>query len=125
MVTTYAANVGGAVHRARRVTRYTGWIAFQKRRIDPTAADGDFLLMRDLALHDEGFVVSIADGGNPAGYAVELVRLTYQNTRTAVLKLGIVDESTGETLSYSWAEPGAERIGINLRWVQAGMTRSP
>ena len=74
---------------------------------------------------DEGFIVSMADGGKPVGYAVELVRLTYQNTRTAVLKLGIVDESTGETVSYSWAEPGAERIGINLRWVQAGMTRSP
>ena len=68
---------------------------------------------------------AIADGGKPVGYAVELVRLTYQNTRTAVLKLGIVDESTGETVSYGWAEPGAERIGINLRWVQAGMMRSP
>ena len=125
LVATYAADDGGAVHRARRVTRYGGWIAFQKRRIDPTAADDDFILMRDLALHDEGFVVSIADGGKPAGYAVELVRLTYQTTRTAVLKLGVVDESTGETVSYSWAEPGAERIGINLRWVQAGMTRTP
>ena len=125
LAATYAADAGGVVHRARRATPYTGWIAFQKRRIDPTAADDDFILMRDLDLHDEGFVVSIVDGGEPAGYAVELVRLTYQNTRTAVLKLGIVDESTGETVSYSWAEPGAERIGINLRWVQAGVTRSP
>ena len=47
------------------------------------------------------------------GWACEwtLARVSYQNTRTAVLKLGIVDESTGETVSYSWAEPGAERIG--------------
>lgn len=122
LVATYAGEV---VHRARRVTRYTGWIAFDRRRIDPDAADDDFVLMRDLALHDGGFVVAITDAGKPTGYAVELARLTYQNTRTAVLKLGIVDESTGETVSYSWAEPGAERIGINLRWVQAGMTRSP
>ena len=120
-----ATDTAGVTHRARRVTRYGGWIAFQRRHIDPSAPEDDFILLRDIDAHDEGFVVSITDDGKPTGFAVELVRLTYQNTRTAVLKLGIVDETAGETVSYSWAEPGAERIGINLRWVQAGMTRMP
>jgi len=109
--------------RARRVTRYAGWAALQRRRIDPDAADDDYVLLRDLALHDEGCIIPITDAGKPTGYAIELARLTYQDTRTAVLKLGVISEATGETLSYSWAEPGAERIGINLRWIQAGMTR--
>lgn len=125
LVAAYANATGEIVHRARRVSPYTGWIAFSRGHIDPALASDDFILMRDLALHDEGFRISIVDGGRPTGYAVELVRLTYQNTRTAVLKLGIVDQSSGETVSYSWAEPGAARIGINLRWVQAGMTRLP
>lgn len=125
LVATYADDAGEVVHRARRVTRYRGWVAFDRRHIDPDAADDDFILMRDIDLHDEGFVVAVTDAGNPTGYAVELARLTYQNTRTAIVKLGIVDQSTGETVSYGWAEPGAQRIGINLRWVQAGMTRSP
>ena len=124
LVAGYADEAGDVVHRARRVARYTGWVAFQKRHVDPTAADDDFILVRDLAFHDAGFLFSITDGGEPTGYAVELARLTYQNTGTAVLKLGVVDEATGTTVSYSWAQPGAERIGINLRWVQAGMTRS-
>ena len=124
LIATYTDAAGEQVHRARRVTRYTGWIAFDRRRIDPDAADDDFILMRDLAIHDEGFVVPITDAGEPTGYAVELARLTYQNTRTAIVKLGIIEVSTGDTVSYSWAEPGAQRIGINLRWVQAGMTRS-
>ena len=114
---------GGTV-QARRVARYTGWVALQRRRIDPAAAEDDYILLRDQSLHDEGFVVSIADGDEPTGYAIELARLTYRNTRTAVLKLGVIDEASGETVGYSWAEPDAARIGINLRWIQAGMTRA-
>lgn len=124
LVATYANDAGEVVHRARRVTAKPAGSPSTGRHIDPDAADDDFILMRDIALHDEGFVVSIADAGKPTGYAVELARLTYQNTRTAVLKLGVVDESSGETVSYSWTEPGTERIGINLRWVQPGLTRS-
>ena len=73
-------------------------------------------------MHDEGFIVSITDGGDATGYALELARHTYRNTGTAVLKLGVIDESSGQTLSYAWSAPLAERIGINLRWVQAGFT---
>ena len=114
----------GATAYARRVVRYTGWIALQRLRIDPAAAPDDYILIRDATLHDEGFVMPVTDGDQATGYAVELARLTYQNTRTSVLKLGIIDEASGETVSYSWAAPGAERIGINLRWIQAGMTKS-
>lgn len=114
----------GRVVRARRVARYTGWVALQRLRIDPAAAADDYILIRDATLHDEGFVMPVTDGDRSTGYAVELARLTYQNTRTSVLKLGIIDEASGETVSYSWAAPGAERIGINLRWIQAGMTKS-
>lgn len=114
----------GATAYARRAVRYTGWIALQRLRIDPAAAPDDYILIRDATLHDEGFVMPVTDGDQSTGYAVELARLTYQNTRTAVLRLGIIDEASGETVSYSWAAPGAERIGINLRWIQAGMTKS-
>ena len=124
LFSTYRGDGGERIHQARRVRRYTGWVALQRRRIDPQAAGDDYVFLKDLRLHDEGFVVSIKDGGQLTGYAVELARLTYQNTRTAVLKLGVIDEATGRTLSYSWAEPGAKRIGINLRWVQAGLTKA-
>ena len=114
----------GRAVQARRTARYTGWIVLQRRRIDPAAGEDDYIVLRDQSWHDEGFVVPIADGERSTGYAVELARLTYQNTRTAVLKLGIIDEASGETVSYGWAAPGAARIGINLRWIQAGLTRA-
>ena len=109
-------------YTARRVRYYKGWVALQRRSIDPDAARDDHVLIRDLRLHDEGSVFTITDGGQPTGYALELARLTYQNTNTPVLKLGVIDETSGATLSYAWAAPLAERIGINLRWVQAGFT---
>ena len=109
---------------ARRVSYYGGYVALQRQRIDPNATTDDYILIRDLRLHDEGSIFPISDGGEPTGYALELARLTYQNTNTAVLKLGVIDESSGATLSYAWSAPLAERIGINLRWVQAGFTRA-
>ncbi len=62
--------------------------------------------------------------GDETGYELELARLTYQNTRVAVLKLGVLDAATGETVAYSWADPDAVRIGINLGWMQAGLTQA-
>ena len=110
---------------ARRVTYYNGWIALSRASIDKNAAEDDYVFLSAIRAHDEGSVTSILDEGEPTGYAVELARLTYQNSQTAVLKLGIIEEATGETLAYAWANPGAGLIGINLRWVQCGFTRSP
>ena len=115
----------GEEERARRVRHYRGWVALKRSRLDAEAADDDYVFVREAHWHDEGFVLPILDGGQPTGYAIELARLTYQNTQTAVLKLGIIDVATGKTLSYAWAAPGADRIGINLRWIQAGLTRVP
>lgn len=108
---------------ARRVRYYRGWVALQRLRIDPQAAEDDHILIRGLRVHDEGSVVPITDGGNATGYALEFARLTYRNTSAAVLKLGVIDESSGQTLSYAWSAPLAERIGMNFRWVQAGFSR--
>ena len=123
LTSTWSAPDGERVERARRVRHYSGWVALRRSHLDPGGAPDDYVFVRGGRWHDEGFVFPVLDGGRPTGYAVELARLTYQNTRTAVLKLGVVDASTGETLSYSWAEPGADRIGINLRWILAGLTR--
>ena len=123
LTATWRTASGERVERARRVRHYTGWVALRRSRLDPSAASDDYVFIREARWHDEGFVLPVLDGERPTGYAIELARLTYQNTRTAVLKLGVVDTATGETLAYAWAEPGAARIGINLRWIQAGLTR--
>ena len=123
LTSTWSTPEGERAERARRVRHYTGWVALRRSRLDPAAAPDDYVFVSEARWHDEGFVLPVLDGDRPTGYAVELARLTYQNTRAAVLKLGVIDAATGETLSYSWAAPGADRIGINLRWIQAGLTR--
>ncbi len=123
LTATWSTPEGETVERARRVRHYTGWVALRRSRLDPDAAPDDYVFTERARWHDEGFVLPVLDGDRPTGYAVELARLTYQNTGTAVLKLGIVDTETGATLSYAWAAPGADRIGINLRWIQAGLTK--
>ncbi len=123
LTATWRTSSGERVERARRVRHYTGWVALRRSRLDPSAAADEYVFVREARWHDEGFVLPVLDGERPTGYAIELARLTYQNTRTAVLKLGVVDTATGETLAYAWAEPGADRIGVNLRWIQAGLTR--
>ena len=125
LTATWPTASGERIERARRVRHYTGWVALRRNRLDPSAAADDYVFLREARWHDEGFVVPVLDGERSTGYAIELARLTYRNTRTAVLKLGVVDTATGETLAYAWAAPGARRIGINLRWIQAGLTREP
>ena len=71
---------------------------------------------RNLAIHDQGGMVKINDK-----FAAELAQLTHKNG-TKVLKLGSGENASGKTVAYTWANPEAERICINLRWVLAGFT---
>lgn len=110
--------------KGRRATYYSGWVALSRASIDESAAEDDYVFLSAVRAHDEGFITPILDEGAATGYAIELSRLTYQNTQVEVLKLGIIEEATGKTLAYAWANPGARLIGINLRWVQCGFTRT-
>jgi hypothetical protein len=61
--------------------------------------------------------------GAPSGYSLALERLTYRDGNVPVLKLSVVSDADGSTLAYAWANPEATRIGINLGWVQIGLSR--
>lgn len=115
----------GTPIKARRVSYYDGWVALSRSAIEETADEDEYVFLSGIRAHDEGSMTPILDQGRPTGYTIELARLTYQNTGVAVVKLGIIEEATGKTLAYAWANPGAKLIGINLRWVQCGFTRLP
>jgi hypothetical protein len=111
----------------RKVRRFSGWMGVRRSRVDPAYGgdvSGDEMFFDGkVNIHNEGGRVSLLDDdGRPTGFAIELAQLTYQNTRVPILKLGIIDETSGETLSYTWAATDSSRIGINLRWFQAGLT---
>ena len=75
-------------------------------------------------IHNEGQIVPVMNKeGVASGYSVQLAQLTYQNTAVPILTLKLLEDASGKTSTYSWAETGAEKIGFNARWAQAGLTQ--
>lgn len=107
-------------HKLKKARMFDGWTAVLKsgstemRGEDAPgeAWDGK----QNLVIHDQGGTVKINER-----FSAQLAQLTYKNG-TRVLKLGIVENATGKTVAYTWANHDAGRIGINLRWIQAGFT---
>lgn len=116
------AGTASDVPAERAVLNYTGWAAIKRQHFDPDAAEDDWIYMKTLTILDNGGVVKILDEGKETGYALELIVITYERTNTTVLKLGLIEDKSGKTITYIWGEPGAGRLGMNLRWMQTGLT---
>jgi len=129
-------NRAGIHHKNRKVQYYSGWAGvsttgqavvpddgnWQASPVGPEFI-GDLDVFGRFVIHNEGQVVPIVDeDGNQSGYSVRLAKLTYQNTTLPILTLKIIEDATARTLAYSWSETGSERIGINTRWAQSGLT---
>jgi len=107
-------NVPFALRRARS---FTCWTALRKEGTTDQY-DG----MRDIAVHDQGKMVAFKDGeGTPTKYSFELSQLRY-NQQLPVMKLALYEAGKEQAFAYTWAETDGTRIGINLRWIQAGCT---
>ena len=113
-------NKSGVHHKLTRARMFEGWTAVLKDgSTEMTGADAPSDAwdgQRNLTIHDQGETIKINDK-----FSAQLAQLTYKNG-TKVLKLGIVENASGKTVAYTWTNPEAERIGINLRWIQAGFT---
>jgi len=44
--------------------------------------------------------------------------------KATVLKLALYEDGNDRAITYIWGEPGAGRLGMNLRWMQVGLTRT-
>ncbi|WP_430443722.1 hypothetical protein [Sphingorhabdus contaminans] len=106
----------------RRARSATCWVAVLK---DKPKADGspDWHFVRDIKLHDQGGRARV--GGVASGAQEVIIRMRNviwppptTNKPSIVLYIHKADQ-LDRAESYSWADPGAARIGINLRWMQA------
>ena len=96
---------------------YGGWAGVKPR------ADGKWRIARPIALHDQGDREALVDrGGNELGYALELARVKQRRGQPAVLRLAVVDTADNRQVAYAWAQAGSRFIGVNLGWLQAGLT---
>ena len=120
----HAKDADSAEATDRVPNKYTGWAVIKRNKLDPSAAEDDWIAMRDMQLDDAGAIIPIVDDGKPTGYSIQLIEITYQKTNTTVLKLGLIEDESGKTITYIWGEPAAGRLGMNLRWMQVGLTKA-
>lgn len=105
-------------HKLKKARMFEGWTAVLKDgSTEMTGADAPadaWNGQRNLMVHDQGGSVKINDR-----FSAQIAQLVHKNG-TQVLTLKIIENASGKAVAYTWANPDATRIGINLRWVQAG-----
>ena len=100
---------------------FSGWIQYPPNIEQPD----ELYSLRDLEIHDQGGYVELDVEG--VDYTVELTQLVYAKT-LKIMKLAVYDIPMSEVginskaICYTWAEPEAKRLGINIRKVLSGWT---
>ena len=108
---------------ARRVRFFTGWSAINGGGAKMQPENRDWHTRQDLRASSEGGRVQIRwRDGAASGYSIELVRRTYAERKLSVLQLNVIEDVSGQTVDYAWADPSTSIIGINLGWLQVGLT---
>ncbi len=103
-------------HQLKRCRQFSGWMVVQMSH------NNEYLTMRGINLHDQGAKVRCVDSkGQKTKYWIELSQVVYGKGQ-AVLKLAIYEDGKEEAIAYTWTNPEARQIGINVRNLQSGMT---
>ena len=110
----------------RHGTPYTCWIAIPRFAKKADGGD-DTLFAGKLKLHDQGGRVTLGGGDSGAPQAIFRVRNVVwpapSTNRPSLVLYVIKPDAPDKAVSYSWADPDARLIGINLRWVQGSCTK--
>jgi len=122
-------NTAGIAHQLRRARPFQCWVAvlpgLEHGDSGEGAAPSDWDFQRGVFLHDQGGRAQVTDS---EGRTLEL-RLRDvvwpDDSRRPSLTLYVHEAGSDRALSYAWTEGGADRIGINLRWMQASCTHAP
>jgi len=103
-----------------RVRKFSGWIEYPME-----SAENGMYHQGNLEIHDQGGMAELDVDG--VDYTVELTQLLFAK-KLAIMKLAVYDmpmDSVGinsRSISYTWTNPEAKRLGINLRKVVSGWT---
>lgn len=110
-------------YRNVKVRYYKGWAVIRPGGPEHSESEERWLFNRNLHLHSEGGRLPLLDQDEkPTGYSVMLARVTRPESKTEVLKLSVIKDETDKYVAYTWTEPDNHRLGINLKWMQVGLT---
>ncbi len=105
----------------RRQLSYSGWAGKldQSNQVD---SSDQWLLAKPFTLHNQGDSIELFDSADRSlGYRLELARIVYRADQPEVLRLAVIDTTSGKQIAYAWSSTDSPRIGINLGWLQVGM----
>jgi len=109
-------NKAGIHHKLLKARPMTCWFSVKNEQ-----AKSGWDFASGLEVHDQGGEAWITTtGDNPKKYGIRLrnVRWPYGNNTDAFV-IYAHEEGNPKAISYSWAEKTANRVGLNLRWMQA------
>lgn len=111
----------------RRARPVTCWASLKR---DTPKADGkeDWTFSKDIKLHDQGGRALVGKGESGVKPVILRMRnVTWSGSARSTNRPSLVlyvhtQDEPDKAVSYVWADPGAARIGVNLRWMQASCT---
>lgn len=115
--------------RLRRARAFECWTAILRGASHGDSGEGmrDWDFRRGVRLHDQGGEAElITDEETPRRIRLRLRNVDWPyGTNRPSLTLYIMEGDSDRAVSYAWNEGDAERIGLNLRWLQASCTHTP
>jgi len=115
--------------RLRRARPFECWTAILRGASHGDSGEdmNDWDFRRGVKLHDQGGEAElITDEDEPRRVRLKLRNVDWPyGTNRPSLTLYIMEGDSDRAVSYAWNEGGAERIGLNLRWLQASCTYTP
>lgn len=107
----------------RRARPFTCWVAVLPGAEHGESGEGrsDWDFRQGIAIHDQGGEARVESGGTNVRLKLRDVDWPY-GTRRPSLTLYVYEGDSDRAVSYVWTGGGEDRIGINLRWVQASCT---
>jgi hypothetical protein len=112
---------GKIPHKLKRCRFFKSWMAV--RINNPKQGEKEeFISIRNVTLHDQGQRFQCAsEKGEKTKYWGELSQVVYQ-TGLPVMKFAIYEEGKEKAIAYTWTNPEARQVGINMRSVQGSCT---
>lgn len=115
--------------RLRRARPFECWTAILRGVSHGDSGEdmNDWDFRRGVQLHDQGGEAElITDEDEPRRIRLKLRNVDWPyGTNRPSLTLYVMEGDSDRAVSYAWNEGGAERIGLNLRWLQASCTYTP
>ena len=118
------ASLNGVRTQLRRARPVSCWGAV-KRQGEVPEGENEWVFSQNLALYDQGGRVAIGGGEDTPLAVIRIRRVTWaagSNNRPSLVIYVHETRDDMRAVSYSWADGGASRVGINLRWMQASCT---